>query len=408
MTRQSKAENATVEPIEQILAEIAIGVQLTSTEDKKARERYEAIRNWIERDGSPLHDRVEEFYPQGSMAIGATIRARRSDEEYDVDIVVQVKYTDTASMDPEKRLNELYEAVRGKKGSRYYDATKKQSRCVTIIYRDGMRLDMVPAKRRWSREEKVSVLPHAPGGSRSPENRNYIGNSFGLAEWFKRQAGKAGAYGRQFAEFTRQYELAQIHADADVQEIPEREPPQEKGLTVVGLQLIKRFRNEAYKGSTAKPPPSVILARFAGEARGQATTLLDELVQQTSIMMGALAECRKNGDLLHMPNPICPEDILTDRWPRNQRDQEIWHSKLQDLEKSLIRLKNGDLSLREIEEVCAKIFGMEVSQKVIAQYADRHSAAVKKGDSTSIGPSGRLLPVAGLGMSVPRHTFYGK
>ena len=47
-----------------------------------------ALPDWIDRPGSPLRGLVALMYPQGSMAIGATI-ARASDrEEYDIDVIV--------------------------------------------------------------------------------------------------------------------------------------------------------------------------------------------------------------------------------------------------------------------------------------------------------------------------------
>ena len=39
----------------------------------------------------------------------------------------------------------MAEAVRGEKGSRYYDMTTRQSRCVTITYSDDMHIDLSPS-----------------------------------------------------------------------------------------------------------------------------------------------------------------------------------------------------------------------------------------------------------------------
>jgi len=63
-------------PLDAILAEIAINLQLPPGLHAKAVKRYVAVRTYIERDGSPLHDKVAAFYPQGSMAIDATISTR--------------------------------------------------------------------------------------------------------------------------------------------------------------------------------------------------------------------------------------------------------------------------------------------------------------------------------------------
>ena len=75
------------EPVDILLADIAIRIQLSQTDYTKAVERYETINRWLERDQSPLRDRVRLFYPQGSMAIGAAIASRLTTDEFDLDIV---------------------------------------------------------------------------------------------------------------------------------------------------------------------------------------------------------------------------------------------------------------------------------------------------------------------------------
>jgi hypothetical protein len=73
-----------------LLAETAIRIELPPSSHQLAADRYEAVRNHIERPDSPLRDRVSWFYPQGSMAIRATIRARRREDGFDIDIVSEL------------------------------------------------------------------------------------------------------------------------------------------------------------------------------------------------------------------------------------------------------------------------------------------------------------------------------
>ena len=54
---------------ELLLAETAIRIELPPSHHGLAVDRFKAIRNHVERDGSPLAGRVRIFYPQGSMAI---------------------------------------------------------------------------------------------------------------------------------------------------------------------------------------------------------------------------------------------------------------------------------------------------------------------------------------------------
>ena len=61
--------------IDELLVDIAVRIQLTPTHHDDAVDHYRAINNHLDRDGSPLRGRVVRFYPQGSMAIGATSSA---------------------------------------------------------------------------------------------------------------------------------------------------------------------------------------------------------------------------------------------------------------------------------------------------------------------------------------------
>lgn len=81
--------NPLVTALDRILAEIAFSVQLPPSLHRKAVERYRAVRGFLE-GTDQFKDQIEHFYPQGSMAIDATISARGTDGEYDIDIVAQL------------------------------------------------------------------------------------------------------------------------------------------------------------------------------------------------------------------------------------------------------------------------------------------------------------------------------
>ena len=71
-----------------LLAEVAVRIQLTPTDHRKAVERYETIGRFLE-NRADLPDPVDGIFPQGSMAIGATVAARAS-EEFDIDLVADL------------------------------------------------------------------------------------------------------------------------------------------------------------------------------------------------------------------------------------------------------------------------------------------------------------------------------
>jgi hypothetical protein len=159
------------DPLDAILAEIAVNLQLPPGLHAKAVERYEAVCRYIDRPGSPLAGRVSSFYPQGSMAIDATISTRGTDDEYDLDAVAEIM---GGTEGPEALLDLLELALKDYPVSRI----ERKTRCITLYYADGMHLDVTPARRR-AVKEKEGVIAHAKQG-RPSEHRYVPMNAYGF------------------------------------------------------------------------------------------------------------------------------------------------------------------------------------------------------------------------------------
>ena len=71
-------------------------------------QRKAAIEKHLEREGSPLKGLIRLFYQQGSVAIGATIRAKFRQEGFDIDIIVEL--LGRGNLTPAQVLDLLYEA----------------------------------------------------------------------------------------------------------------------------------------------------------------------------------------------------------------------------------------------------------------------------------------------------------
>ena len=115
-----------LEPADALLADIAIRIQLRPTAYAEAVQRYGSIKDWIERDVSPLYGLVELFYPQGSMATRSTIASKLRTDEFDLDIIAALLLD--PDMLPGDVLDQLYLAIRGEHGSRYYEMTERRTR----------------------------------------------------------------------------------------------------------------------------------------------------------------------------------------------------------------------------------------------------------------------------------------
>ena len=115
--RSYSARACALYPLDILLADIAVGMQLTPTDYQAAEDHYHAIRRHLEREDSPLFGVVEKFYPQGGFAIGATVARHSTDDEFDIDVMVQLALDPNG--DPDAALALLHKAIGGEPGSRY-------------------------------------------------------------------------------------------------------------------------------------------------------------------------------------------------------------------------------------------------------------------------------------------------
>jgi len=202
------------DPLDAILAEIAINLQLPPGLHAKAVERYNLVCRYIDRQGSPLEGRVASFYPQGSMAIDATISTRGTDDEYDIDAVAEIM---GGYEGPEALLDLLERALKDYPVSRI----ERKTRCITLYYADGMHLDVTPARRR-AIKEKQGVIAHAKQGQPS-EHRYVPMNAFAFCEWYNNRT----PVEERFA-IALNHQLYAKHGmafdAAEIEEVPEQTP----------------------------------------------------------------------------------------------------------------------------------------------------------------------------------------
>ena len=400
------------DPVDLLLADVAIRVQLSRTDFSKAIGRYETINAWIERDGSPLKDRVVLFYPQGSMAIGATIASRLRTDEFDIDVVAQLGLP--PSVLPKDALDLLFEAIRGEPGSQYYRMAKRRTRCVTVNYADDMHLDVTPVVRMGGTPERQSLIFH--DRAEAPQEPSYplIANPYGFAEWFKRNTPNDQAFADIFEKRAWEYEEAlRILAEkAESEPVPSQEPAFRKSKAVIVLQLLKRWRNVQYDARSGRKPPSIIFAKLIADAANHTDRLSEELVHQARHMLEVFRGCQRLGRLVHIANPVCPEDVLTDRWPGTLRDQAILIDDLEKLVRQVERLIEG-CDLGEMQTIMTELFGEAPTAEAFRTFNEQVGGMVQDGQSRHrTGAGGLVLPgaasvIATPSAATPRHTFFG-
>jgi hypothetical protein len=373
------------DPLDAVLAEIAINIQLPPGLHAKAVDRYEAVRRYLERPGSPLEGRVACFYPQGSMAIDATTSTRGTDDEYDLDIVAEIEGPDDG---PEALLDDLEKALKGYPVSRIV----RQTRCVTLYYADGMHLDVTPSRRR-ALKEKEGEIPHAKKGARTELPRYVPMNAYAFAQWYLIRTPVEERFA--LALNRRLYEQAGIaFAAAEVEEVPPQTPLIIKSVTTVALQLVKRHRNIMYATETGRIPPSVVLSCHAGHAARPGLGLADMVIRQARWTARAIDEAARQRRLLSVPNPEFAAERFTDRWPETQLQQTTYSRHLHTLANGLEAARNGNVQLEDLQAWLRDQFGDRVVTRSVMAFNRRLGQQVQARQHGYTRSGGLFVPAA--------------
>ena len=372
------------DPLDAVLAEIAVNLQLPPSLHEKAVERYQAVCRHIDRPGSPLEGRVSCLYPQGSMAIDATISTRGADDEYDIDAVAEITGGEEG---PEGLLDLLERALADYPVS----LVERKTRCITLNYADGMHLDVTPARRVTPRE-KESVIAHANRG-RPDEHRYVPMNAYGFCGWY---VGRTPAEERfAIALNQRLYAEHGMTFDAkDIEDVPPQTPLIVKSVTTVALQLIKRHRNILYADAAERMPPSVMLSCHAGHAAAPGMGLADMVIRQARWTARAISQAAGANRLLDVPNPEFTAERFTDRWPESQRQQVDYADALTELADGLEAARSRGAQLEDLQAWLRERFGLRVVTRSIDAFNKRLGRQVQAREHGFTRSGGLFTPAA--------------
>ena len=402
------------DPVDRLLAQIALELQLPPSLHDQVGGRYEAVRRRLE-STPEFWNAIEHFYPQGSMAIDATISTRGTDDEYDLDIVAQLGGR-FRRMTPLSILMDLEKAL-----SDYpVSSVKRQTRCVTLYYADKMHLDITPGFRATTIVERESFITHAKGPKASEDDRFVDMNAFGFAGWYRQRTPIEFRLAESFDRHWRSLG-GQIALDAaKVDKIPNPERFTVKNTATLALQLLKQFRNIQYADYAGRIPPSVVLSYYAALAARPSTRLSDMLIRIATWMLRDIEEAVLNRRLLHIANPLCPADVFTDRWPDSMPQQIQFAHHLKHLTQGLEAIRRSELSADALGSWLRNQFGARVVTKAADHVAQQIGSAIQ-GSNQSYSRKGRLLvPASGRSLSAATaslatpgsearaHSFYGK
>jgi len=396
-----------------ILAQIAFNIQLPPSLHAKAVSRYEAVRRHLEAT-TFFADGIEHFYPQGSMAIDATISTRGTDDEYDIDIIAQLaaKYRQLGPLG-------VLKALEAALADYPVQMVIRQTRCVTLIYGDRMHLDISAAFREHGTQERRSHIMHAKGPNRSSEDCEVPTNAYGFVELYKArtpvETAVSDAFRRRWDDHDR------LRADADVDDVPNQTPFVVKNMATLALQLVKRYRNITHdrKRRAGRMAPSILLADYASRSSSPGRTLSDALISLCNLLIADIRRASMLGRTLSVFNATWDQDEFTDRWPESIEQQNAFADDLLHLVTVVSLIREGKLDPVDVPNGLRRLFGDFVVTEAIRKTAQELGGNIQQGNQGYTRTGGILVPAAAAAstlavsraaaapVSGSRHTFFG-
>ena len=360
--------------LDMLLFEICEELQLPPYRHDQADERYHAVSEVLEAEGSPLSPFRPRIYPQGSMRLGTTVRPITG--PHDLDFVCELSLSH-ALVEPIKLLQALYGHL--KQHGIYREMVSLKNRCVRITYANEFYMDLLPA-----------CQDHDAGGTciqvPDRDTRSWkASDPIGYAKWFR---GKSALAVRKFA------------ADS-AEPLPALEAVEDKSPLQLAVQLIKRWRDIHYAEAPYPAPISIVLTTLAADAYRAERSVSEAIA---SILHGILETVRAAeaaGRRLKVINPSNILEDLSERWDDDEEAYRGFKAGIQQLSRrwDALLLAGGNQNA-ELE----RLFGEPV-KTVLEKRAERlHESRFEK--KLSVTTAGVISAGSGVAR-IPVNTFHG-
>lgn len=357
--------------LDYLLAQVAEDLQLTETHYRTAKSRYEAVGRWLGDPGSPFAKLQPKIYPQGSMALGTTVKPYGR-LEYDLDLVFEVNGWTSAAMP-------LYQAVDGRLGAHglYRGMLKNKNRCLCLQYQGEFHLDIIPATTDLSRGGTSILVPDCKLETWTPSNPK------GYAAWFH---AKAVALFREKVE------------KAATEPLPAQVQAAQKPPLAIAVQLMKAARDVMFNGADLAPR-SIVLTTLAGYAYTGGTSVGDTLMEVLRDIRARMRACAPQ--TIEVVNPTNSDEKFSDGFTP-ERYEALWEYvlRLGDRISELLDLRGEPLHV-----ALEQLFGERPAKTAVQKFAELQKS---KRDA-----NGLTYSAAGLGLvtpgekRVPRNHYFG-
>lgn len=362
--------------LDYLLAEIGLALQLTETQVKRMESAYGAVAAWLEQPDSPLAIYSPVIYPQGSAAIGTTVRPRQR-TVFDLDFVLEAAYFPGSPMELYGLLIKRLEAH-----GTYRDMIERKRRCVRLVYEGDFHADILGCR---------TALPIAIAGSVDVPDRTTptvwkASNPRGYARWFENQSRTA----------------AETRLLAKAQPLPDNWEASAKTVLQRIVQLTKRQRDMVFGDDDGGARSIVLTTLLATVYRGE-DSVFDALCEALDAIVAAIHQARPRRIVVR--NPMNPLEDFSEKWdeaPASYLEFATWIQNFRERFRALAHVEG----LEEITRTLAVLFGEDVSMNAMHRYQKALAEARSANRIRVVGKS--IVTGTSVGRPVPGNRNFGR
>ena len=334
----------------------------------RAKDRYSSLGDWLHRARSRVAHLDPAVYPQGSFRYGTVIRPLLETEEYDLDLVCELRDLDKLQM-PQRDLKlqvgselKAYATAQGLK-----EPVEEKKRCWRLIYADtvSFHIDALPAVHE--DPQSIEQIQHVLSRTGvSPELvqcaiaitdrdhprydqicRDWLkSNPRGFARWFE---GKMRAVAQK-----RMETLVAKRVYASVDDVPQYEwkTPLQRAI-----QIMKRHRDVMFSKMPSLKPISMILTTLAAHSYQGEEDLYEAITNVVRRMPSFVSDRTPR-----VPNPVNPVEDFADKWANDSALEENFWRWCAQINADLTALA-GSLTSDQVGDRLRRAFGVELSSE---------------------------------------------
>lgn len=364
--------------LDDLLERICFKLQISPTQHQLAEDRYKAIGNWLEADGSLLAAFKPVIYPQGSLRIGTTVRPLAR-QEYDLDLVCEIQIDWRKIDNPTVLLNAV--ETRLKQHDTYKTMLERKNRCIRVKYANEFHLDILPACPDPISGNCCVVVP-----DREAEEWK-ASNPRGYAAWFESCV-----------------KLSKGLVVERVEPLPAQEPVEKKAPLKHVVQLMKRWRDIRYAKTLDIAPVSIVLTTLAGHHYSGQQFVSEGL---TYVLNGIVDSLPPKGQRLVVLNPANLKEDLSECWGEKPGAYEAFVSGIVTFQR-LWQEINQQRGIHQITAGLEALFGEDPTKGAVkeqAEFIEKLRSEQKLGIQKGLGTLSHVTSIGS--MPVPQNTFHG-